>query len=161
MTLSDRVVIMHKGRIVQTGTPQEVYAYPASRFVADFIGKANFLESHVVVMASGNALELDIMGNKFIAATPKSSFSEGERVLLVLRPESVKLEPKRPDTLTGTVCEAVYLGSQMVYEVDVAKKIIIVEVANPHDCVVFRVGEEVTLTFQEKTLHIIPYEEES
>jgi len=161
MTLSDRVVIMHKGRIVQTGTPQEIYAYPASRFVADFIGKANFLESRVVGMASGNALELEIMGNKFTAAVQKSTFSEGERVLLVLRPESVKLEPKRPDTLTGTVREAVYLGSQMVYEVDVAKKIITVEVANPHACMVFRVGEEVTITFQEKTLHILPYEEAS
>ena len=161
MTLSDRVVIMHKGRIVQTGTPQEIYAYPASRFVADFIGKANFLDSRVVGMVAGNALELDIMGNKFKAAVQKNLFSEGERVLLVLRPESVKLEPKRPDTLTGTVREAVYLGSQMVYEVDVAKKIITVEVANPHASVVFRVGEEVTITFQEKTLHVLPYEEAS
>jgi iron(III) transport system ATP-binding protein len=161
MTLSDRVVIMHKGRIVQTGTPQEIYAYPASRFVADFIGKANFLDSRVVGMVAGNALELDIMGNKFKAAVQKNLFSEGERVLLVLRPESVKLEPKRPDTLTGTVREAVYLGSQMVYEVDVDKKIITVEVANPHASVVFRVGEEVTITFQEKTLHVLPYEEAS
>lgn len=161
MTLSDQVVIMHKGRIMQTGTPQEIYAYPASRFVADFIGKANFLESHVVGISSGNALELDIMGKKFPAAAQKSSFSEGERVLLVLRPESVKLEPKQPDTLTGTVREAVYLGSQMVYEVDVAQKIITVEIANPHEGVVFRVGEEVTITFQKKNLHILPYEEAS
>jgi len=161
MTLSDRVVIMHKGRIMQTGTPQEIYAYPASRFVADFIGKANFLESRVVGMASGKALELDIMGNKFTMASQKGSFSEGERVLLVLRPESVKLEPKRPGTLIGTVREVVYLGSQMVYEVDMAKKTITVEVANPLDCTVFRVGEEVTITFQEKTLHVLHYEEAS
>jgi len=159
MTLSDRVVVMHKGRIMQAGTPQEVYAYPASRFVADFIGKANFLESHVVGKASGNALELDIMGRRFTTAAQKVSFSEGERVLLVLRPESVRLEPKRPDTLTGTVREAVYLGSQMVYEVDLAKKIITVDVANPHDSLVFKVGDEVTLTFQEHDLHILPYEE--
>ena len=161
MTLSDRVVIMHRGRIMQTGTPQEIYAYPASRFVADFIGKANFLESRVVGKAAGEALELDIMGKKFRMASQKGSFSEGARVLLVLRPESVKLEPKRPDTLTGKVREAVYLGSQMVYEVDVAQKTITVEVANPLDCTVFRVGEEVTITFQEKTLHVLPYEEAS
>ncbi|MEW6672744.1 MAG: ABC transporter ATP-binding protein [Thermodesulfobacteriota bacterium] len=156
MTLSDRVVIMHKGRIMQTGTPQEIYAYPASRFVADFIGKANFLESCVVGTASSNALELDFMGNKFTVASPRGSFSQGERVLLVLRPESVNLSPKEPETLIGTVREAVYLGSQMVYEVVVAQKVITVEVANPHDSVVFKVGEEVTLTFNEKNLHILP-----
>jgi len=159
MTLSDRVVVMHKGRIMQTGTPREVYAYPASRFVADFIGKANFLETRVVGKVSGNALELDILGSRITATAQKGSFRKGERVLLVLRPESVRLEPKQPDTLTGMVREAVYLGSQMVYEVEVAKKIITVEVANPHGSMLFRVGDEVTLTFQEQSLHIIAYEE--
>jgi ABC-type Fe3+/spermidine/putrescine transport system ATPase subunit len=62
--------------------------------------------------------------------------------------------------LTGTIREAVYLGSQMVYEVDMAENIITVEVANPQEHSVFETGEEVTLTFQEKNLHILPYEKE-
>jgi len=160
MTLSDLVVIMHQGKIMQIGTPREIYAHPANRFVADFIGKANFLEGRVVGMASGNKLELDIMGKKFQVAVQKDSFSEGERVLLVLRPESVKLEPKKPDTLTGIVREAVYLGSQMIYVVEVAKNPLTVEIADPQEHMIFKTGEEVTINFQDENLHILPYEEE-
>ena len=159
MTLSDRVVIMHQGKIMQIGSPQAIYAKPANRFVADFIGKANFLEANVGSLGSNNELVLDIVGKKFEVTVEPGSFSEGQRVLLVVRPESINLEPKRPDTLTGTIREAVYLGSQMVYEVEVAKTIITVEIANPQEHMVFKAGEEVTLSFLEKSLHILPYEE--
>ena len=158
MTLSDRVVIMHQGKIMQIGSPQEIYAQPVDRFVADFIGKANFLEGRVESMVSGNEIDLDILGRKFQVFVQPGAFSEGQRVLLVVRPESVKLAPKKPDTLTGTVRETVYLGSQMIYEVDVAKDIITVEVADPQEHMVFEAGEEVTITFQEKSLHLLPYE---
>jgi iron(III) transport system ATP-binding protein len=159
MTLSDRVVIMHQGKIMQIGRPQAIYAKPANRFVADFIGKANFLEGRVGSMPSNDEIVLDILSKKFKVFVQKDSFSEGQRVLLVVRPESVKLMPKMPDTLTGTVQEAVYLGSQMVYEVEIAKNIITVEIANPQEHMVFKAGEEVTISFPEKSLHILPYEE--
>ena len=159
MTLSDRVVIMHKGKIMQIGSPQEIYAKPANRFVADFIGKANFLEGYVGSLAASNEIVLDILDHKFEIFAQPGSFSEGQRVLLVVRPESVMLEPKKPDTLCGKIQEAVYLGSQMVYEVQVGKNIITVEIANPQEHMVFRAGEEVTLSFKEKSLHILPYEE--
>ena len=160
MTLSDQVVIMHQGKIMQIGTPQEIYAYPVSRFVADFIGKANFFEGHVIGQASDNGLEIDIMGNKFAIKVKKDTFSEGERILSVLRPESIKLEPKMLDTLVGTVREAVYLGSQIVYAVEVSKNILTVEISNPQEHTVFKPGEEVTVSFQDESLHILPYEED-
>src|SRR5712692_4798036 len=53
MTLSDRIVVMNKGRIEQVGTPQAIYQRPASRFVADFIGKANFVEARVLSQRDG------------------------------------------------------------------------------------------------------------
>jgi iron(III) transport system ATP-binding protein len=159
MTLSDRVVIMHQGKIMQVGIPQEIYAQPSNRFVADFIGKANFLEGHIESITSENEIELDIMGKRFQVPLKKGSFSEGERVLLVVRPESVELEPKKPDTLIGIVREAVYLGSEMVYEIEVAKSVLTVQIANPQEHVAFEEGDEVTITFQEKSLHILPYEE--
>jgi ABC-type Fe3+/spermidine/putrescine transport system ATPase subunit len=127
--------------------------------VADFIGKANFLEGRVGRMPSTDEMILDILGKTFQVFVQKGAFSEGQRVLLVVRPESVELMPKKPDTLTGTVQEAVYLGSQMVYEIEIAKNIITVEVANPQEHIVFKAGEEVTIRFQEKSLHILPYEE--
>ncbi len=160
MTLSDRVVIMHNGKIMQIGNPQEIYAHPVNRFVADFIGKANFIRGHITAMRPGNALEIELMGKKIIVTVKNDAFTVGAGVLLVLRPEAVRLESKKPDTLTGIIREAVYLGSQMVYEVDMADTIITVEIANPQEHVVFGIGEEVTLTFQEKNLHILPDEKE-
>lgn len=160
MTLSDRVVIMHQGKIMQTGPPQEIYAYPASRFVADFIGKANFLDGRVVGKASDNELVLEIIGKIFTVTLQKDTFSEGDRVLLVLRPESIKLEPRRPDTLIGIIQEAVYLGSQMVYMVEMEKNTLTVEIANPQEHMIFKTGEEVSINFQDKSLHILPYEKE-
>lgn len=158
MTLSDRVVIMHQGKIMQIGSPQEIYAKPVNRFVADFIGKANFLAGRIESTASGNEVDLNIMGKKFQVLVQQGAFSEGQRVLLVVRPESVKLAPKKPDTLTGTVRETVYLGSQMIYEVDVSENILTVEVADPQEHMVFKTGEQVSITFQEKSLHLLPYE---
>jgi len=159
ITLSDRVVIMHQGKIMQIGTPQEIYAQPVNRFVADFIGKANFLEGRVGSMTNEREYELDVMGQRFEISVEKGSFSEGERVLLVIRPESVTLEPKKPNTLIGLVREAVYLGSEMVYEIEVAKSLLTVQIANPQEHVAFKEGEEVTITFQESSLHMLPYEE--
>jgi iron(III) transport system ATP-binding protein len=159
MTLSDRVVIMHQGKIMQIGSPQEIYARPVNRFVADFIGKANFLEGHLGRIITENKRELDIMGHKFQVSVGEGSFSEGERVLLVVRPESVSVEPKKPNALVGTVREAVYLGSEMVYEIEVARSLLTAQIANPQEHMVFEEGENVTVAFQEKSLHILPYEE--
>lgn len=158
MTLSDRVVIMHEGKIQQIGPPKEIYAHPVNRFVAGFIGQVNFLESRIIRMGSGKKAELDILGKK-VQAPAVHTFSGGERALLVVRPESIELEAKKPDTLVGTVRQSVYLGSQMIYEVEVAGHVLTAEIANPQDHIAFSAGEEVTVTFKEKSLHILPYEE--
>ena len=158
MTLSDRVVIMHQGKIQQVGPPREIYAHPVNRFVAGFIGQVNFLESRTIRMVSEKKAELDILGKK-IQVPAVRDFSAGERVLLIARPESIELEAKKPDTLVGTVRQSVYLGSQMIYEVEVAEHVLTVEIANPQDHIIFSGDEEVTVTFKEKSLHILPYEE--
>ena len=158
MTLSDRVVIMHEGKIQQVGPPKEIYAHPVNRFVAGFIGQVNFLESRIIKMVSEKNAELDILG-KTIQAPAIQDFSDGERALLVVRPESIELEVKKPDTLVGTIRQSVYLGSQMIYEVEVAGHVLTAEIANPQDHIAFSADEEVTVTFKEKSLHILPYEE--
>lgn len=159
MTLSDRVVIMHQGKIQQIGTPKEIYAHPINRFVAGFIGKANFLESRVVSVSKKHT-QLDILGRSITVPTEKTSFFEREKVLLVVRPESIELEPKKPDTFIAKILESVYLGSQIVYEVEVEGNLLTVEIANPQEHDTFASGEDVTITLKENSLHILPYEDE-
>jgi ABC-type Fe3+/spermidine/putrescine transport system ATPase subunit len=74
----------------------------------------------------------------------------------VARPESVELEAKDPSALTGVVRELVYLGSQMVYEVEIEGELFTVKVANPQEHRAFPRGEEVSLRFKEKSLHLLP-----
>jgi iron(III) transport system ATP-binding protein len=151
MTLSDRVVIMHEGRIQQIGTPAEIYAHPSNRFVAGFIGKANFLEARVTAISSGNFAELDFQGKRFRVPAQ----AQGPAV----RPESVALEPKKPGRITGVIRESVYLGSEILYEVQLKDKLITVEVPNPREQTIFSNNEEVSILLKENSLHILPAEE--
>jgi iron(III) transport system ATP-binding protein len=159
MTLSDRVVIMHEGRIQQIGTPPEIYAHPANHFVADFIGKANFLEARVEAVGSQNTAELDIYGTKLRVTAEQQQLVEGAKVIVVVRPESVDLEPKREGALVGVIRESVYLGSEIVYEVQLKGSILTVEVPNPQEHTLFTNGQEVSIHLKEKSLHILPRED--
>ncbi|HDK25777.1 MAG TPA: ABC transporter ATP-binding protein [Candidatus Atribacteria bacterium] len=159
MTLSDRVVIMNAGKIQQIGTPQEIYAHPVNYFVADFIGKANFLEGRVEDVISKDKVLVEVKNKKYEVFTLKDSFSKGEKIFLIIRPESVELEAKKPNTLTGIVRQLIYLGSRMIYEIKIDKDHLTVEITNPQEHKAFSSGEEVSINFQKKSLHIIPYEE--
>lgn len=84
MTIADRIVIMSDGQVEQIGNPQDVYARPASEFVASFIGKANFLSGSVTngsIQTCGTLLRVD----------PPPSFIEGAPVTVVCRPEAIAL----------------------------------------------------------------------
>ncbi len=159
MTLSDRIVIMNAGKIQQIGTPQEIYNYPKNYFVADFIGKANFLVGKITKKLSEKALELEINGNYLKITIKQGSFKEGEKVFLLIRPESIELTSKKTNTLVGKVQQIVYLGSRLMYKIEMADTILTVEIGNPQEHKIFTEGEAVTVSFKEENLHLLPYEE--
>jgi len=88
LSMSDRVCIMRDGRIVQVGTPRDLYDRPASRYVADFIGKSNFFEG-VIGDTAGTFTRIDLDGGLQIEATAMPGFSLGERINLSVRPEQM------------------------------------------------------------------------
>ena len=159
MTLSDRVVIMNAGKIQQIGTPQEIYAYPNNHFVADFIGKANFLSGKVLRILSSKKVEIEVKGCKFTITSYNKTFKEGEKILLLVRPEAVDLYPKKAQSITGVIQQIIYLGSYLVYEIKVDEDILTVEITDPLSQKSFSTGEEVSLSFKENSLHVLPYEE--
>jgi len=159
MTLSDRVVIMNAGRIQQVGTPQEIYAYPNNYFVADFIGKANFLTGKIYKTLTSKEVEIEVKGNMYKISPHNISFKEGEKILLLVRPEAVELKQKIPNSISGIIRQIVYLGSHLVYKIKVDNDIFTVEITNPRDQRNFSIGEEVSLCFKENSLHILPYED--
>jgi spermidine/putrescine transport system ATP-binding protein len=101
LAMSDRIAVMRDGRILQTGTPRDIYEAPANRFVADFIGETNFLTGRA---ASGT---LHLASGETLPAPG----AQGETTLAV-RPEQVRLHPAgAPGTLAATVTDAVYMGT--------------------------------------------------
>ena len=113
MSMSDRIVVMDRGTVQQIGTPQEIYAAPASRFVADFVGTSNLLEG-VVEEATRAGLTLRI-GAATIQA-PSASLAPGTVATLVVRPEALQIGKVAPETpgpnqFTGIVELITFMGS--------------------------------------------------
>jgi iron(III) transport system ATP-binding protein len=160
MSLSDRIVILKDGVIQQIGTPLEVYARPDNRFVADFIGKANFINVVVEDVTPDGDVTINLLEQKLFIPKVKKSFKKNDKAVLVLRPESIILEKKKPDTLTGIIREIVFLGNQMTYIIEIANQLVTVEMSNPQECESFKNGEEVSIKLPVKSLHLLPWEEE-
>jgi spermidine/putrescine transport system ATP-binding protein len=123
LTMSDRIAVMNEGRILQLGTPAEIYENPADRFVADFIGQSNLLAGVLESVADGRGkVRIDV--GDLIQTQVRGNPLPGDKVLVSVRPERIELvRPDRadsPDGLRGVVIEVVYLGSHNQIVLDIA-----------------------------------------
>lgn len=155
MAISDKVVIMKDGVICQQGTPQEIYEQPASRFVANFIGKANFIDG-TFKGRDGEAALVEIGGKTFSIPAPgkMEGVEVGGACCLTVRPESFLLT-KDAGALPGTVSRATYYGAKIEYEVMLNEQPIIVEVYNPQLTERFSVGDTVTMSLIEGCVRVL------
>ncbi|WP_152227117.1 ABC transporter ATP-binding protein [Pseudomonas sp. SCB32] len=108
LTMSDRIAVMSRGKVMQIGTPTEIYEAPVNRLVADFIGETNFLEGE----SSGEGVRL-ADGQTLPAATTLPG-----KVTLAIRPERTELA--HDGQLEGVVENIVYVGTDTVYHLNVA-----------------------------------------
>ncbi len=111
LSLSDRVVLMNRGRIEQAGTPEEMYARPATRFAAGFIGESNFLEAILDEVRGGEARIVLATGERIVAAASPSVSASG-KVHLAVRPG--RLRPATASdagALTGKIVASAFVGS--------------------------------------------------
>ncbi|MDB4045418.1 ABC transporter ATP-binding protein [Amylibacter sp.] len=120
MTLSSRMAVMDMGKFKQIGTPTEIYEFPVSRFVADFIGSANIFEGKVISSKGGKLTVSTDVGEVF--TSNGKSITEGEKIWLGLRPEKIylsKIKPKNigPNQIKGIVEEIGYLGETSIYKI--------------------------------------------
>jgi putative spermidine/putrescine transport system ATP-binding protein len=109
LSLSDRVVVMSEGRIEQIGTPAEIYNFPATQFVASFVGTLNLLSARVIEASTGR---VSVAGQEIRAARPVETARDGSAVTLAIRPEGIELGTDGgANRLTGTVEDVSFLGS--------------------------------------------------
>jgi iron(III) transport system ATP-binding protein len=154
MTLSDRIVVMNDGKIEQVGTPVEIYRRPLTRFVADFIGRANFVESTVRDVLDGH-LVVEAFGATMTVAAPIGTFKEGQPALLVVRPEMVEIDHAQGQ-VEGVVRIVNYLGNVVEYDIEVNGQLLALVENDPRHIVVHPEGATVRLRFLEDCLYVLP-----
>ncbi len=113
LSLSDRLLVLHRGRVEQSGTPDELYLRPATRFVADFLGASNLLEGRLARDGTANALQLASGSRLPIGDT---GAAPGDSLCVLLRPERIQLHAAGHDGgVNATVSECVYHGQSVRY----------------------------------------------
>nr|MCU0832183.1 ABC transporter ATP-binding protein [Rhizobiaceae bacterium] len=115
LSMSDRIAVMSAGRILQIGAPRDIYEHPAERFVADFIGEANFVEGDVLSV-DGRMAQVKLCCGPQIRARLAEGAPEGGRVTVVIRPEQLVFDPSGPANGFGSRIETViYSGNDLQF----------------------------------------------
>ncbi len=154
MTLSDRIVVMKDGIIEQIGSPTEIYRYPRSRFVADFIGRVNFVPGKVI-RQNGSKMDVEVFGTSMSLSGVRNSFSPGQAVTLIIRPEMISINGVN-SPYKGIIQRAVYLGNVVEYDVEIGGQMLTASETDPAKTVIYSEGEEVAVRFAETVIQVLP-----
>jgi iron(III) transport system ATP-binding protein len=158
LALSHEIAVMSAGRIVQRGTPREIYETPKNNFVADFVGAINFIDATVRQMDSSNQVMVLESEVGQIQLPIKESFQVGDAVQVCVRPENVHLSETPPhldhaNRYEAVVDQKIFLGEVLDFQVKIRQKLILARVHpthltpvghpihvyfDPHGCVVFK-----------------------
>jgi ABC-type Fe3+/spermidine/putrescine transport system ATPase subunit len=159
VALSDRLAVLHGGRVAQLGEPPDVYQHPRTRAVAEALGPANFLPVRVVeVRDLGVVVETE--GGHRVPVAGIAQYAAGSRGLLVMRPELLSLADAamaRGPGVPGVVTLRVFEGARQLYEVDIGGTLAVrVELPVQHESRLFRVGERVRVELSSDTVVLVP-----
>lgn len=161
LTMSDRIGVMNDGKILQVGSPIEIYEEPKNRFVAEFIGESNLLTGRIIeknkdkiIVLLDDKLPLSINYNK-------NNLSLGQVVTILIRPEKAVLYPanyKLPASLMGIVEDVVYIGTDTRYIVKITRKTsLIIRKQNLNRSVLgqFSSGENVKINISPDSIRVL------
>ena len=152
LSMSDRVVILNHGRVIQVGSPQELYERPSTVFASRFIGKSNILRG-VVNQVNGNEVVYAIAGKYFQQLVLNENFSNNDEIILALRPEKIKIVRSKVGSneiniLVGRIIDVTYFGSKILVNVETdSVGEFIVEVQAWNNKEKLEEGQEISLTW--------------
>ncbi len=154
LILSDRIAVMNAGRLEQVGTPSEVYARPATRFVADFVGESNLFDG---IAGPDATAEVPGLGRLFLAA---QAGTPGARVTLLLRPEALRIggaADPLANRAAGQVVETVFLGLSVKLRIqpEGGPELLVRLPLRPSEPPPALEGEIVTVGFAPEDVHVI------
>jgi spermidine/putrescine ABC transporter ATP-binding subunit len=158
LILSDRIAIMHEGRLHQVGTPAEVYDRPATTFVADFVGESNMLSG--VVEKATERMTIRLRGSERRFEGREGPFAPGQAVRVMIRPEAVAVGVgpvgDGDNRVQAVVEDALYLGQAIRYVVRGDDLTLVARVPRKADDVALQVGTRVTASWPACATAVIP-----
>ncbi|MBF0277081.1 MAG: ABC transporter ATP-binding protein [SAR324 cluster bacterium] len=160
LTMSDRIAVMNEGRMLQLGSPIEIYEKPSSRFIAEFIGDSNLLDANVTSL-DNTGCEVDLGNGVTVPArySEHVKLNKNDRVGLLLRPEMVRLNPTDQSELPrmkGEIADEVYQGAIRRYRVKTGNHEIVVEVPNRPELAQLSQGDSVELYWSTESGVVVP-----
>jgi putative spermidine/putrescine transport system ATP-binding protein len=158
LTMSDRIGVMSKGRVVQVGTPTQIYETPNDLFVTNFIGESNILDA-IVQASTAQSVELMLGDGNRVSAPPRQGLAAGQRVKLVIRPENVFLDGAEVSThfrLPAVVDAKIYQGALIRYRLTAAGQHLVAEVQNQVGRAQHESGSQVTISWYPERTEILP-----
>lgn len=159
ISLADRLAVMNDGKIVQIGTPREVYNFPASRFVADFIGETNFISGTLRAKNNQSASIESVIGN-IQSSNIYHDISAGDALVCSIRPESINILDKsiidKENQFQGKILNLTYLGNVEEYQLLIEEKIEAKAVLHNPSNEERQQGEDITVHFEPKDVILLP-----
>jgi putative spermidine/putrescine transport system ATP-binding protein len=158
LTMSDRIGVMNKARVVQVGTPTEIYERPADLFVTTFIGQSNLLDASVK-HATADSVGLTLGDGATVVAPPRQGLIAGQQVKLVIRPENILFDGGEGMVSLPAVVDAkVYQGALIRYQLRAAGQPVVAEVLNQAQRMQYDVGGQVTIFWRPESTEVLPIE---
>lgn len=160
MSISDRVIVMKKGRIIEEGAPMNLYTRPKKLFTANFVGEANFLKGVIIEKSDDTSLVEIRDGLKLIVNNGKEIV--GERVVTAFRPEFTMFESKvETNSLSGKVVDVLYSGNIVRVRVMLTNEdVVVVKKAVRFNEKMYNVGEPVNICVAPENILVYSYPEE-
>jgi iron(III) transport system ATP-binding protein len=121
LTMSDVIAVLQEGRIVQEGSPAQIYSQPKARFVAAFIGSSNFIDGRVTVLPNnGTGIGTAQTASGLVRCLLPANVATGDRVILVVRPEDMTVVPAgapAENVIEGHVLSALFMGDTTEFQI--------------------------------------------
>ncbi|GGE31872.1 spermidine/putrescine import ATP-binding protein PotA [Agaricicola taiwanensis] len=159
LVMSDRIAVMNAGRIEQVGPPTDIYEHPASRFVAQFIGRMNFYQGRVM----DDAGRIELVGGNVISGHDAQELAAGTTVHVAVRPERTRISKDMPAAgeavmaLKGRVSDVLFLGAAREVHVQYQDgRFGCVELPNNGAPVPVAAGDEVWMSADASCCHVLP-----
>ncbi|MBI4762446.1 MAG: ABC transporter ATP-binding protein [Chloroflexota bacterium] len=154
LSISDRIVVMHEGKIEQVGTPFEIYNFPTTRFVANFVGSLNTAEAEVVDPQGGIVA---LHGIRLVSTSDLKEKRKGDKVMIAIRPERIGFiaEGEKENVFEGRVENITFLGSVVRLQLRVGETIFNMDTFNRPSLQLPGNGDTIRVTCSSKAVLVL------